>query len=145
MQVKYYLDKQNHRVVMASVCSNDKEEFLRVKPPTTSSEGEYFSSEKLLLIHSRIFFTKKKGSKLNFHKMNISIFYLFENRCYSTMILSNLHPHFGCFLSQCFGLFTLRPSSGVCHIWYLSRNVEYSSKVGILFSFFDFCLIQHLS
>lgn len=60
MQVKYYLDKQNHRVVMASVCSNDKEEFLRVKPPTTSSEGEYFSFEKLLLIHSRIFFTRKK-------------------------------------------------------------------------------------
>lgn len=93
------------------------------------------------LFIQEFFSQKKKGSKLNFHKMNISIFYLFENRCYSTMILSNLHPHFGCFLSQCFGLFTLRPSSGVCHIWYLSRNVEYSSKVGILFSFFDFCLI----
>lgn len=145
MQVKYYLDKQNHRVVMASVCSNDKEEFLRVKPPTTSSEGKYLVLKNCCLFIQEFFSQEKKGSKLNFHKMNISIFHLFENRCYSTMILSNLHPHFGCFLSQCFGLFTLRPSSGVCHIWYLSRNVEYSSKVGILFSFFDFCPIRHLS
>ncbi|XP_036356274.1 tripartite motif-containing protein 59 isoform X1 [Octopus sinensis] len=36
--VKCYLDKHNCRVVMASVCSSDKEEFLQMKSPTKNAE-----------------------------------------------------------------------------------------------------------